>query len=87
MAARLDKQIEEIIAEENPQSQPRKERSRPESEGGYAMTIDEKILSDDFGNNKGKLPLPPERTGNHHRTLWPAEISGTQIRANQQQGH
>ncbi len=40
LAARLDKQIEEIIAEETRRASLEKERSRPESEGGYAMTID-----------------------------------------------
>lgn len=63
LAARLDKQIEEIIAEETRRASLEKERSRPESEGGYAMTIDEKILSDDFGNNKGKLPFPLNEPG------------------------
>ncbi|MDD4430407.1 MAG: hypothetical protein PHF61_03260, partial [Bacteroidales bacterium] len=63
LAARLDKQIEEIIAEEIRKASQDKERSEPESEGGYAMTIDEKKLSADFGSNKGTLPFPLNEPG------------------------
>ncbi|MFA5470389.1 MAG: peptidoglycan DD-metalloendopeptidase family protein [Bacteroidales bacterium] len=63
LAARLDKRIEEIIAEETRKASQDKERSEPESKGGYAMTIDEKKLSADFGSNKGKLPFPLNEPG------------------------
>lgn len=63
LAARLDKQIEEIIAEETRKASQDKDRSQPETKGGYAMTIDEKKLSADFGGNKGKLPFPLNEPG------------------------
>ncbi|MCC8143164.1 MAG: peptidoglycan DD-metalloendopeptidase family protein [Tannerellaceae bacterium] len=37
---------------------PVREERVADSKGGYAMTKEEKKLSDDFGNNRGKLPFP-----------------------------
>ncbi|MBQ2447930.1 MAG: peptidoglycan DD-metalloendopeptidase family protein [Bacteroidales bacterium] len=59
-ADRLNKKIEEIIAAENKQS------SAAGSSGtasAYAMSVDEKKLAAEFGNNKGKLPFPVSQAG------------------------
>jgi len=62
--AELEKAIADIIAEEIRLAE---ERARAEaastttSSGGFALTPEEKLLSEDFANNKGKLPWPIER--------------------------
>ncbi len=61
--ARLEKAIEEIIAEEIRLAE---ERARAEAGtsgagGGFALTPEEKLLSDNFASNRGKLPWPTER--------------------------
>jgi septal ring factor EnvC (AmiA/AmiB activator) len=48
MASKLQKEIEKLIAEE----------AKKNSSGSYSMTPEEKIVSTNFGNNKGKLPWP-----------------------------
>ena len=62
-ADNLNKQIEKIIAEEIAASQ-KASKSQPniarkaETQGGYLMTKEEKALSSNFANNRGKLPFP-----------------------------
>ena len=62
--ADLDKAIAEIIAEEIRLAE---ERARAEAaattttSSGFALTPEEKLLSEDFANNKGKLPWPTAR--------------------------
>jgi septal ring factor EnvC (AmiA/AmiB activator) len=60
--ARLEKAIADIIAEEIRLAE---ERARREAgtttSAGFALTPEEKILSDNFSSNKGKLPWPTER--------------------------
>lgn len=53
--AKLQKQIEEIIAREI------KASSKAATGTGYEMTPAEQLLSDSFESNKGKLPWPAER--------------------------
>jgi len=53
--AKLQKQIEEIIAREI------KASSKAATGTGYDMTPAEQLLSDSFESNKGKLPWPAER--------------------------
>ncbi len=63
-AEKLNRQIEKIIAEENRKSQPKDGKNRTaETVGGYAMTVDEKKLADEFGKNKGALPFPVSQPG------------------------
>ncbi|MDA3909846.1 MAG: peptidoglycan DD-metalloendopeptidase family protein [Bacteroidales bacterium] len=47
-ADKLQREIERLIAEEAKRS----------SSEGYAMTPEEKLISKEFGNNKGRLPWP-----------------------------
>lgn len=47
-ADQLQREIERLIAEE----------AKKSSSEGYAMTPEEKIISKEFGNNKGRLPWP-----------------------------
>ncbi len=47
-ADQLQREIERLIAEE----------AKKSSSDGYAMTPEEKIISKEFGNNKGRLPWP-----------------------------
>lgn len=60
--ARLEKAIADIIAEEIRLAE---ERARREAgtttSAGFALTPEEKLLSDNFSSNKGKLPWPTER--------------------------
>ena len=66
-AARLNATIERIIAEEARKSNSEAAGGAPReavSKGGYAMTVDERKLSDEFGQNKGRLPFPVNRQGN-----------------------
>ncbi|MDR1332059.1 MAG: peptidoglycan DD-metalloendopeptidase family protein [Tannerella sp.] len=58
-AEALDRQIERLIASEIDSSS--KDSSvvrRADTAGGYAMTKEEKKLSDDFASNRGRLPFP-----------------------------
>ncbi len=52
--AQLQREIEKLIAEEA-------KRSSGSKTGKYELTPEEKIVSKNFGNNKGKLPWPVER--------------------------
>ncbi|PLX07255.1 MAG: hypothetical protein C0596_12120 [Marinilabiliales bacterium] len=52
--AQLQREIEKLIAEEA-------KRSSGSNTGKYELTPEEKIVSTNFGNNKGKLPWPVER--------------------------
>lgn len=54
-SARLKKKIEEIIAAEI------KARSANSKGEKYSLTPEERLLSDSFANNKGKLPWPIDR--------------------------
>jgi septal ring factor EnvC (AmiA/AmiB activator) len=62
----LNKQIEKIIADGIAASQKvtkgkssdKKEERKADTQGGYAMTKEEKTLSSSFAGNKGKLPFP-----------------------------
>jgi len=53
-AERLQKEIERLIAEEA-------RRTSGSATGTYALTPAEQIISNNFGNNRGKLPWPVER--------------------------
>jgi len=67
-AAELNRQIEKAIAEEIERANREAEKARKAnatqnerkaaSEGGYAMTKEERQLSTNFENNKGRLPFP-----------------------------
>ncbi len=69
-ADNLNKQIEKQIAKEiaraEAEAKAAREKATPsdvrtaESKGGYAMTKEEKQLSDNFAGNRGKLPFPVE---------------------------
>lgn len=66
LAGNLNRQIENIIAEEarKAAASAAKEKNRTtETKGGYAMTQQEKVLSGDFGSNKGSLPFPVSQSG------------------------
>lgn len=61
---KLDKQIEEIIAREIREAEERAKKAAANSttkKGNFALTPAEKIISDNFGANKGFLPWPTER--------------------------
>lgn len=67
-AEQLNRQIENLIAEEARKAAEKasKDKSKPrtaETKGGYAMTVDEKKLSGDFGRNQGALPFPVSQSG------------------------
>jgi len=62
--AKLDKAIADIIAEEIRLAEERARAaaaSTTTTSSGFALTPEEKILSENFSNNKGKLPWPTER--------------------------
>lgn len=76
-ADNLNRQIEKLIAEEIARAEAEARAAREkakaegkepavvrqaESKGGYAMTKEEQKLSADFGNNRGKLPAPINRS-------------------------
>jgi murein hydrolase activator len=52
--AQVQKEIEKLIAEES-------KRTSGSATGKYELTPAEKIVSTNFGNNKGRLPWPVER--------------------------
>jgi septal ring factor EnvC (AmiA/AmiB activator) len=67
----IEKQIAEEVARANEEARAAREQKTggkedakvskeriPESKGGYAMTKEEKKLSDDFVKNRGRLPFP-----------------------------
>ncbi|MDD2611554.1 MAG: peptidoglycan DD-metalloendopeptidase family protein [Bacteroidales bacterium] len=67
-AEQLNRQIENLIAEEARKAAAKAASDKTtvrkaETKGGYAMTIDEKRLSSDFGKNQGALPFPVSQQG------------------------
>ena len=58
-AIKLRKKIESIIAEEARKA--RENKKATSTKTGYALTPEEKIISDNFGANKGRLPWPTKR--------------------------
>jgi len=67
-AEQLNRQIENLIAQEARKAAEKaakdKTRTRTaETKGGYAMTVEEKKLSGDFGKNQGALPFPVSQSG------------------------
>ncbi|MDR1407335.1 MAG: peptidoglycan DD-metalloendopeptidase family protein [Tannerella sp.] len=55
----LNRQIERLIASEiDSSSKDGSVSRRADTTGGYAMTKEEKKLSDDFASNRGRLPFP-----------------------------
>ncbi len=59
-AAKLKAQIQKIIAEEARKARANKKATK-KSKKGYSLTPEEKIISDNFGANKGRLPWPVKR--------------------------
>jgi septal ring factor EnvC (AmiA/AmiB activator) len=60
----LNRQIERLIASEiDNASKDNSVARKADTAGGYAMTKEEKKLSDDFASNRGRLPFP--LTGNY----------------------
>jgi septal ring factor EnvC (AmiA/AmiB activator) len=61
--ADLEKAISDIIAEEIrlAEERARAEAASTTTSSGFALTPEEKLLSEDFANNKGKLPWPIAR--------------------------
>ncbi len=53
---RLEQEIERVIAEEA-----KKVNRNSSNEKGFALTSEEKVLSGDFSNNRGKFPWPVQR--------------------------
>ena len=67
-AEQLNQQIENLIAEEARKAAQKAARDKAttrttETRGGYAMTVEEKKLSGDFGKNQGALPFPVSQPG------------------------
>jgi Membrane-bound metallopeptidase len=67
-ADQLNRQIENLIAAEARKAAQKAEKDKtrkrtPEIKGGYAMTVEEKHLSGDFGKNCGALPFPVSKPG------------------------
>lgn len=67
-AEQLNQQIENLIAEEARKAAQKAARDKAttrttETRGGYAMTVEEKKLSGDFGKNQGALPFPVSQSG------------------------
>ena len=61
--AELEKAISDIIAEEIrlAEERARAAANTTTTSGGFALTPEEKLLSENFASNKGKLPWPTER--------------------------
>jgi septal ring factor EnvC (AmiA/AmiB activator) len=67
-AEELNRQIENLIAQEARKAAEKAAKDKTqartaESKGGYAMTVEEKKLSGDFGKNQGALPFPVSQSG------------------------
>jgi murein hydrolase activator len=67
-ADKLNRQIDNLIAEEARKAAEKASKDKgtkriAETKGGYAMTVDEKKLSSDFGRNQGALPFPVSQSG------------------------
>ena len=67
-AEQLNRQIENLIAEEARKAAAKASKDKTttrtaETKGGYAMTVEEKKLSGDFGKNQGALPFPVSQSG------------------------
>lgn len=65
LSRQIEKQIAEEIARAEAEARAAREREVPKEDirkaatkGGYAMTKEERKLSDDFAKNKGRLPYP-----------------------------
>jgi murein hydrolase activator len=54
--AKLQQEIERVIANES-----KKSNRKSAKETGFALTSEEKVLSGDFSNNRGKFPWPVQR--------------------------
>jgi len=54
--AKLQQEIERVIANES-----KKSNRKSAKETGFALTTEEKVLSGDFSNNRGKFPWPVQR--------------------------
>ncbi|MDD2256036.1 MAG: peptidoglycan DD-metalloendopeptidase family protein [Bacteroidales bacterium] len=67
LADRLNKQIEQVIAEEARKAAElaakEKNRQAAEAKGGYSMNTQELKLSGDFSKNRGLLPMPVSQPG------------------------
>ncbi len=59
-AANLKARIQKIIAEEARKARANKKATKT-TKKGYSLTPEEKIISDNFGANKGRLPWPVAR--------------------------
>jgi murein hydrolase activator len=67
-ADQLNRQIENLIAAEarkaaEKAAKDKTKKRAPAIKGGYAMTVEEKNLSGDFGKNRGALPFPVSKSG------------------------
>ncbi|MCK9311906.1 MAG: peptidoglycan DD-metalloendopeptidase family protein [Bacteroidales bacterium] len=67
-AEQLNRQIENLVAEEARKAAEKAANDKTtvrkaDTKGGYAMTVDEKKLSSDFGKNQGALPFPVSQQG------------------------
>lgn len=61
IAEQLQKQIEIIIAEEMRRAAEAATETSSAAEGSFALTPEEKVISDSFAENRGILPWPTER--------------------------
>lgn len=76
-AQNLNKKIEDLIAKENAKSGKASGSRTADTAGGYAMTKEERKLSNDFLSNKGQLPFPLKgkykivgQFGEHQHPEW-----------------
>ncbi len=60
-ARELQKAIEEVIAEERRRAQEQARREGKPAPDMFTLTPEEQLISDNFAENKGKLPWPLER--------------------------
>ncbi|MBU0765784.1 MAG: peptidoglycan DD-metalloendopeptidase family protein, partial [Bacteroidetes bacterium] len=58
-AEKIARAIQKIIEEEAKKAAELAKKNR--TPGEYALTPEDKLISDNFGNNKGRLPWPTER--------------------------